>query len=48
MGISGWFVLVLAYGLLAAAVFGIVYAAVRLGVLHALKAHTRWVDRGKV
>lgn len=30
-----------------AALFGVVYAAVRLGVLHALKAHTRWLQAGQ-
>ncbi len=40
-------VLILVYGLAAAALFGVVYAAVRLGAFHAMKAHTRWVDRGK-
>jgi hypothetical protein len=45
---GGFLILILVYGLLAAALFGIVYAAVRLGVFHAMKSHTRWVDRGKV
>lgn len=37
--------LVWAVGL--AVVGAVVYAAVRLAVLHALKAHTRWIDNGK-
>lgn len=48
MDYSGWFVVILIYALFAAIAFGLVYAAVRLAVLHALKSHTRWVDRGKL
>lgn len=40
-------ILILVYGLAAAVLFGVVYAAVRLGAFHAMKAHTRWVERGK-
>ena len=49
-GLAGWhhiLILLVVYGIAAAAAFGVVYAAVRLAVLHALKAHTRWVDQGK-
>ena len=48
-GLAGWhlLILVLGYGVLAAAAFGVVYAAVRLSVLHGLNSHTRWVDQGK-
>ncbi|MCI9857897.1 hypothetical protein [Microbacterium proteolyticum] len=40
--------ILLAVWLIALAVIGaVVYFVVRLAVLHALKAHTRWVDGGK-
>ena len=47
-GFTGWgFILIIYIGLIA--VVGlVVYMVVRLAVLHALKAHTRWVDQGKV
>ncbi|MDW4571887.1 hypothetical protein R8Z57_03745 [Microbacterium sp. M3] len=47
MASTGYIVVILVYALLAAIAFGIVYGAVRLAVTHALKSHTRWVDRGK-
>jgi hypothetical protein len=41
--------ILLAGWLVALAVIGaVVYVVVRLAVLHALKAHTRWVDGGKL
>ena len=40
--------ILLSVWLVALAVIGaVVYFVVRLAVLHALKAHTRWVDGGK-
>ncbi|WP_353112216.1 hypothetical protein [Microbacterium sp.] len=37
----------LLYIVLLAAVAAALYFVVRLAVLHALKAHTRWIDQGK-
>ncbi|MET0674096.1 MAG: hypothetical protein ABWY37_11450 [Microbacterium pygmaeum] len=47
-GLFGWhFLFIFVYiAIIAAAVIGL-YFLVRLAVLHALKAHTRWVDQGK-
>ena len=43
----GWVAVVFIWLIGLAALFGIVYAAVRLAALHALKAHTRWLDAGR-
>ncbi|GAA2972952.1 hypothetical protein JOD63_000175 [Microbacterium terrae] len=43
---NGWFVIV-AYLVIIAVVALALYAVVRLAVVHALKAHTKWVDSGK-
>jgi len=40
-------ILLLTWAIGLALIGGAVYIAVRLAVLHALKAHTRWVDGGK-
>lgn len=47
-GLAGWHLLFL-FLYLAVIVAGIVglYFLIRLAVFHALKAHTRWVDKGK-
>jgi hypothetical protein len=42
--INGWGVLLLSYGLGTAIVLLALYFVVRLAVLHALKAHTIWLD----
>ncbi|MDQ1082240.1 MULTISPECIES: hypothetical protein [Microbacterium] len=39
-------ILLLTWGLGLALIGGAVYVAVRLAVLHALKAHTRWLGEG--
>ncbi|MBW9092678.1 hypothetical protein JNB62_03170 [Microbacterium jejuense] len=46
-GLDGWFFVLFIYGGLLAIIAAALYVVVRLGVLHGLKAHTRWVDRGK-
>jgi hypothetical protein len=43
----GWVAVILLWLLGLAALFGVVYAAVRLATVHALKAHTRWLDAGR-
>lgn len=43
----GWVAVVFLWLIGLAALFGIIYAAVRLAALHALKAHTRWLDAGR-
>lgn len=40
-------ILVFVYALVIGVVGVAVYFAVRLAVLHALKAHTRWLDQGR-
>jgi hypothetical protein len=40
-------ILLLTWGLSLAVIGAAAYFVVRLAVLHALKAHTRWVDGGK-
>lgn len=49
MGLSGMHLvfMFLIYAVAAMAVGAVIYFAVRLAVLHALKAHTRWIDEGK-
>ncbi|WP_180968953.1 hypothetical protein [Microbacterium aurantiacum] len=49
MGLSGMHLvlILLVYAMAALAIGAVIYFAVRLAVLHALKAHTRWVDAGK-
>lgn len=42
--LNGWGVLLLSYGLGTAIVLLALYFVVRLAVLHALKAHTIWLD----
>jgi hypothetical protein len=44
----GWVAVILLWLIGLAALFGIIYAAVRLAALHALKAHTRWLDAGRL
>lgn len=40
-------ILLLVWAVGLAVVGAVVYVAVRLAVLHALKAHTRWIDNDK-
>lgn len=40
------FILLLTWGVALVAIGAVLYFAVRLAVLHALKAHTRWVESG--
>ncbi len=47
MGGPNFLVLILIWLVLLAVIGGALYVVVRLAVLHALKSHTRWVDRGK-
>ena len=42
-----WVAIIFLWLIGAAALFGIVYAAVRLAALSALKAHTRWQNAGQ-
>lgn len=46
-GFDGWMMLFLIYGGGLAIIAIALYFVVRLGVGHALKAHTRWIDEGK-
>lgn len=46
-GFNGWFVIVLIYVVALAIIAALLYLVVRLAVVNALKAHTRWVDQGK-
>jgi uncharacterized membrane protein len=49
-GLTGWYMLFImpfVWAIVAALIGLVVYFAVRFAVLHALKAHTRWVDAGK-
>jgi len=39
--------LLLMWGVALVAVGAVLYVAVRLAVLHALKSHTRWVESGQ-
>ncbi|MFF7682396.1 hypothetical protein ACFZA2_06480 [Microbacterium sp. NPDC007973] len=41
-------ILLLVWGVGLAVIAAALYFVVRLAVLHALKAHTRWVDGGKL
>lgn len=46
-GMDGWFYVLFIY-IGVPVIFAVaLYFVIRLAVLHALKAHTRWVDRGK-
>lgn len=40
-------ILLLTWGITLAVIGAVLYFVVRLAVLHALKAHTRWIDGGK-
>ena len=40
-------ILLLVYLVILAVIGAAVYFVVRLAVLHALKAHTRWMDQGR-
>jgi len=40
-------ILLLTWGVAIVVVAAVAYVVVRLAVLHALKAHTRWIDSGK-
>ncbi|MDQ1124067.1 hypothetical protein [Microbacterium trichothecenolyticum] len=40
-------ILLVTWGISLAVVGAVLYVVVRFAVLHALKAHTRWVDGGK-
>jgi hypothetical protein len=42
-----WVAVIFLWLIGAAALFGIIYAAVRLAALSALKAHTRWLNSGQ-
>lgn len=44
---TGLVVVLITYVIVPLLLAGILYLVVRLAVLHALKAHTRWVDAGK-
>ena len=50
VGMSGLHLLLVlfVYAVAALAVGAVIYFAVRLAVLHAMKSHTRWVDGGKL
>ena len=41
-GLTGWGFVIFFYALTLAIVAGVLYLTIRLAVLHALKAHTRW------
>jgi hypothetical protein len=43
----GGILLLLAWLIGAAILFGVVYGAVRLGVFHALKSHSQWLQSGQ-
>jgi hypothetical protein len=45
-GLNGWLFLV-AYLATIALIIAALYFLIRVAVLHALKAHTRWIDQGK-
>lgn len=45
-GITGW-LFILVYIVFLAAIVLALYFLIRLAVLHALKAHTKWIDSGK-
>ncbi|TQJ31847.1 hypothetical protein [Microbacterium sp. SLBN-146] len=44
---TGILVAILFYAVIVAVLAVVVYFVVRLAVLHALKAHTHWIDGGK-
>ncbi|MEU1972039.1 hypothetical protein ABZ477_10310 [Microbacterium sp. NPDC019599] len=46
-GLDGFLMILVIYGGALAVIGAVLYLVVRLGVGHALKAHTRWVDQGK-
>ena len=46
-GFDGWFVIFFIYGGALALIGAVLYFVVRVSVVNALKAHTRWVDLGK-
>lgn len=48
LGLDGWFVIFLIYGGGMLVIGALLYLVVRLAVVHALKAHTRWVESGKL
>ncbi len=43
-GLTGWYFVIILYVLVLAVIALVLYFTVRLAVLHALKAHTRWVS----
>ena len=43
-GLTGWYFVIILYVLVLAVIALVLYFMVRLAVLHALKAHTRWVS----
>ena len=47
LGFNGWIVIVLIYLVVIAVVGAALYFVVRLAVLHAMKAHTRWVGQSQ-
>ena len=44
-GLTGWGFVIFFYALTLAIVVGVLYLTIRLAVLHALKAHTRWQEQ---
>ena len=48
LGLNGWFVIVLFYLVAIALIGSALYLVVRLGVLHAMKAHARWTEAREV
>jgi preprotein translocase subunit SecD len=44
---TGILVMILYYAVVVAILAVVLYFVVRLAVLHALKAHTNWIDGGK-
>ena len=47
LGFNGWFVIVLFYVVVIAVLGAALYFVVRLAVLHAMKAHTRWIEQSQ-
>lgn len=44
-GLTGWYMIIVIYVGVIAVLGAALYFVVRLAVLHALKAHTRWLDQ---
>jgi hypothetical protein len=46
-GYYGWGIIIAVYVIVIAVACALLYITVRLAVLHALKAHTRWLETGR-